>query len=306
MCADPPTNEKRRPGGAARFENVDKCCGVRGSTGVSTPTTASHANPKPIRLRSRKPLRRDTLRGFASITAPSLGQEIDDIAVHMLGTCRWVSLPARRMLDPKGKPLRDAKGKIRYVSPVRWITLGLAARFSEWVIQLVLEQHPGALDDGGGATLGAEAESFKYKKHLGVTRNGLPYAIEAAFAYCPDEDWRQLVTGVNFSVGVGNSFTRLGPFDSLSAVLGRQHVAVDDPVVIALHYACPRVEFADRGKWTLALPSEVTRHIVELIEVITSDWAKRRRAEMRRASAEANRRERLLREKRRPARETPP
>src|SRR5215472_5825519 len=74
--------------------------------------------------------------------------------------------------------------------------------------------------------LGAAEESFRYKRHLGTTAEELPYAIEAAFA-CPDESWRQLITGVNFSVGIGSPFARLGPFDSLAAVLGRQHVNQD-------------------------------------------------------------------------------
>ena len=46
--------------------------------------------------------------------------------------------------------------------------------------------------------VGAAAESFRYHKHLGTTRDGLPYSIEAAFAYCPDgPDHRRLITGVN-------------------------------------------------------------------------------------------------------------
>jgi len=48
-------------------------------------------------------------------------------------------------------------------------------------------------------TVGAAEESFKYKKRFGMTVGGLPYAIEAAFAYCPEGDRRTIVAGVNFS-----------------------------------------------------------------------------------------------------------
>ena len=153
--------------------------------------------------------------------------------------------------------------------------------------------------------LGAAEESFRYKRHLGTTAEELPYAIEAAFA-CPDESWRQLITGVNFSVGIGSPFARLGPFDSLAAVLGRQHVNQDDPVAVALHYVCPRVDFADRGKGTLALTAGIAAIAISLVEAVTKDWTKQRCAELRNVSAERVRRERLLKELHRPEREAPP
>jgi len=155
--------------------------------------------------------------------------------------------------------------------------------------------------------VGAAAESFRYRRHLGTTRDGLPYVIEMAFGYCPDgaNQWR-LITGVNFSAGIGSPFERLGPFDGLASAAGRQYVRYHDPVVLVVHYTCPRVDFADRGKGTLALPREVAEEIVGLVEAVTTDWAKQRRAELRSASAEANRRERLLKEQRRPEKKGPP
>jgi hypothetical protein len=69
--------------------------------------------------------------------------------------------------------------------------------------------------------------------------------------------------------------------------------------VLVRHYTCPRVDFADRGKGVLALPGDVATEIVGLVEAVTKDWAKQARAEIRHASAEANRRERLLKQQRR-------
>jgi DNA topoisomerase VI subunit B len=155
--------------------------------------------------------------------------------------------------------------------------------------------------------VGAAPESFKYCKQLGTTHQGLPYAIETAFAYCPEgSDKRRLITGVNFSVGIGSPFERLGPLYGLASVAARQHVNHDDPVVLVLHYTCPRVDFADRGKGTLALPREVADEIIGLVETVAKDWTKQRRAELRSAAAEANRRERLLKEQRRPEKKGPP
>ena len=115
-----------------------------------------------------------------------------------------------------------------------------------------------------------------------------------------------MITGVNFSVGIGSPFERLGPFHGLASVAARQHVTHDDPVVLALHYTCPRVEFADRGKGTLALLREVADEIIGLVEVVTKDWAKQRRAELRSAAAEEKRNERLLKEQYRPEKKEPP
>jgi hypothetical protein len=154
--------------------------------------------------------------------------------------------------------------------------------------------------------VGAAEESFKYRKQLGTTPDGLPYAIEAAFAYCPDSGLvRQLITGVNFSAALGSPFERIRPFDGLRSVAARQHVHHHDPVVLVLHYTCPLINFADRGKSTLAVPEEVADGIVNLVEAVTKDWCKQRRAEFRNASAEEHRREKLLKEQRRPEKKEP-
>jgi hypothetical protein len=159
---------------------------------------------------------------------------------------------------------------------------------------------------------GAAAETFQYRKHLG-TIEGVPYAIELAFAYCPDEDYdqgtrpRRLITaGVNFSSVIGSPFERLSPFESLHSVLSRHHVNFDDPVIAVLHYTCPRVDFADRGKGTLTLPGDVGRTIIKMIEAVTKQWEKQRRAELRSEAALERRLELLLKEQRRPEKRESP
>jgi DNA topoisomerase VI subunit B len=141
--------------------------------------------------------------------------------------------------------------------------------------------------------VGGAPESFKYKKRLGVTSSGLPYAIEVAFAYCPEAGGRSLTTGVNFSVGIRNPFQRLGYFDDLSSVLTHRMAGFDEPVVFVLHYTCPRVDYTDRGKSTLALPFEVGSAIRELVEIVTKDWYTQRKREEKEASRKHERRDRL-------------
>lgn len=123
--------------------------------------------------------------------------------------------------------------------------------------------------------VGCELKTFKYAKQLGEA-NELPYVLEFAFGYCPsldaiectDEDddgfagsvRRRLVTGVNWSPGIVNPFRRLGALGtSCDSVLAEQRIDPNDPVVLVLHCACPRVEFADRGKSSIYLEGENER-----------------------------------------------
>ena len=91
-------------------------------------------------------------------------------------------------------------------------------------------------------------ESFQYRKVAGDT-DGVPWIVEAAFAWNPGAETRRLVTGVNWSPGIINPFRALGQFgESLDAILSQQRADMDEPIVLVLHMACPRVEYTDRGK----------------------------------------------------------
>ena len=77
----------------------------------------------------------------------------------------------------------------------------------------------------------------------------MPWVVETAFGWCPDADRRRLVTGVNWSPGIINPFRELGRFgNSLDTVLSQARADADEPVILVLHMACPRVEYTDRGK----------------------------------------------------------
>lgn len=101
--------------------------------------------------------------------------------------------------------------------------------------------------------LGCEMDSFNYQKAIGTT-DGLPWIIETAFGWCPKAERRRIVTGVNWSPGIVNPFRELGRWgQSLDTVLANQRATANEPVVLMLHLACPRVMFADRGKSTIVI-----------------------------------------------------
>lgn len=108
------------------------------------------------------------------------------------------------------------------------------------------------------AEVGCEMESFDYRKTEGYDDDGVPFVIETAFGWLGDNApaRRHLITGVNWSPGIKNPFRRLGPFgQSLDSVLEQQRVGRDEPVIFVLHVSCPRVEYLDRGKSSVAVRS---------------------------------------------------
>jgi DNA topoisomerase VI subunit B len=109
------------------------------------------------------------------------------------------------------------------------------------------------------ADAGADLETFNYKRTL-RDDNGLPSVIEMAFAYCPNGlSTRRIITGVNWSVGINNPFRQLGANgESLDTFLQEQRVGRNEPILLLIHLASPRVTFTDRGKSTLVLRGETT------------------------------------------------
>jgi DNA topoisomerase VI subunit B len=94
--------------------------------------------------------------------------------------------------------------------------------------------------------LGCEMDSFNYKKILGET-DAVPWVVEIAFGWCPRLGRPRLVTGVNWSPGIGNPFRTMGNYgSSLDTLLQQQRV--DEDCVMFVHLACPRVAYTDRGK----------------------------------------------------------
>jgi DNA topoisomerase VI subunit B len=138
---------------------------------------------------------------------------------------------------------------------------------------------------------GADPGSFRYAKRIDES-DIAPYVVEAAFAWHPDADGRTIVSGVNFSPAIGNPFQRLG-WQSLRDLLAAQSAGFKQPVILQLHYVCPHVLFADRGKSALTLLPSHADAIVETVTTVTAAWNKKHQATER---AERRDDERLRRE----------
>jgi hypothetical protein len=175
------------------------------------------------------------LDGFRRSTAQK--RVLDETSMHRM--------PLSTLFSPAGEPHRTWSAALlhackKHSRPVKPHLLGLIGK----------EHLLARFEDAG-----VHKETFKYKKTVGET-HGLPWAVETAFGYCPGKKGRRIITGVNFSVAVGNPFRSFRGYggEGLEAHLRELRVGSDEPVVLVLHFVCPRVEFTDRGKTAIALP----------------------------------------------------
>jgi DNA topoisomerase VI subunit B len=105
---------------------------------------------------------------------------------------------------------------------------------------------------------GVQPESFRYKSVIFDPEDGVPAVVETAFGWCPKApSIRRIITGVNWSVALGNPFRSFGRHgEGLESVLADQRAGRNEPIVFVLHLASPRIEFSDRGKTALVLAGE--------------------------------------------------
>jgi hypothetical protein len=97
---------------------------------------------------SFKPLRRNTLVGFADVCIPELHLNIKDIALHAKGGGRWAALPARPMIDKDGTVIRDrVTGKIQYANLFEFTDRATRDAFSHAVVEAVSKLVPEAFDE---------------------------------------------------------------------------------------------------------------------------------------------------------------
>ena len=109
-------------------------------------------------------------------------------------------------------------------------------------------------------SVGGEPESFKYFRSLGHDDDGVPYVVE--IATCAYKRWvagkdhasgRMLITGVNFSATLENPFQTFRGMAGLDEVLTELRAESAAPLIVFVHYACPRIEYLDRGKSRIGL-----------------------------------------------------
>jgi hypothetical protein len=135
-----------------------------------------------------------------------------------------------------------------------------------------------------------EGASFGYKAVHGFDDSGLPQIVEVAFAAFDEggHDYgRRLIAGVNWSPALGNPFER-------DQLLADRYLGRDEPIVLAIHVANPRVAISDRGKARVQITGG---QIEKALGAVGQSWTKQRKAEERSAAARA-RREQLYRSRR--------
>jgi DNA topoisomerase VI subunit B len=108
----------------------------------------------------------------------------------------------------------------------------------------------------------ASGETFRYSRQKGFDARGLPYLVECAFAMVDGKSpLRGLHTGLNWSVPLGQALQQ-SEFNvddenvvaGLTALLAGNRIDIErDPVCLAVHLACPRFNFLDRGKGSVSL-----------------------------------------------------
>lgn len=100
--------------------------------------------------------------------------------------------------------------------------------------------------------------AFKYFAYPEL-KDGMPEVVEIAL--CPYKAWvagedakeRMLVTGVNFSATLENPFDTMKDLEGLTEMLVDLKAGESAPIIVCVHYACPQIEYLDRGKSRIAL-----------------------------------------------------
>jgi hypothetical protein len=100
-----------------------------------------------VRVDAFKPLRSNTLYGFATINIPELHLKIIDLTVHEKNAARWVGLPGNAQIDREGNVRRDDRGKIAYTPVIEFTDKQTRDAFSARVIASLLEFAPAAFED---------------------------------------------------------------------------------------------------------------------------------------------------------------
>jgi hypothetical protein len=97
-----------------------------------------------IRIESFKPLRSNSLYGFADFVIPELHLRIRETPVHESHGRRWVGLPAKPQVTREGTVRRDDRGKAAYAAVLQFTDRATSDAFSERAIAALLEVYPDA------------------------------------------------------------------------------------------------------------------------------------------------------------------
>src|SRR4051812_20712850 len=102
--------------------------------------TAAVTDRPRLRLISFKPLRKNSLIGFASVELP-MGLKLFDSPVLTSNGKTRASLPSKPVLGADGKQV-EVYGKRQYASILEWRDRDLSDRFSQAVVDAVRAEYP--------------------------------------------------------------------------------------------------------------------------------------------------------------------
>jgi hypothetical protein len=93
-----------------------------------------------------KPMRRNSLVGFATVRINELKLVIHGVSVHSKGDSgRWIQLPSKPLLDSDGKHLRDQRtGKPVYVPVLEFPDWKVRVAFNHAVCAALIDFAPNA------------------------------------------------------------------------------------------------------------------------------------------------------------------
>jgi hypothetical protein len=92
-----------------------------------------------MRLVSRKPLGKNSRRGFATVVLP-IRLKIHDFPVLMPHGKTWASLPSKPQIDKEGRHKTDVNSKAAYAAILEWNNRDLSDRFSAAFVAPVRER----------------------------------------------------------------------------------------------------------------------------------------------------------------------
>jgi hypothetical protein len=98
------------------------------------------------RILERRPLRRNSLLGFAKVELSS-GLVISDVTILTGERGPWASPASKPMIDRDGVSMKDQRGKIRYSPFIEFASKEIRGRWSAAVIVAMSATHPEVFED---------------------------------------------------------------------------------------------------------------------------------------------------------------
>src|SRR3954447_20472391 len=96
---------------------------------------------------SFRPLRRNTLVGFASLHWPLARLKLHGVAVHQNDNRKWCQLSARPQTGPDGNTIRDRSGKVQYSPMIEFDDSRVLDLFSDLAVEAIEAYDPSAFAD---------------------------------------------------------------------------------------------------------------------------------------------------------------